>query len=88
MVRRTNTLSTSTRRTMSYSAMAELLCHGSTHAFDEALPLFVLHRSQAQRLGRAQRIRGGLGVSPDYGNPTRMHAEESQAERSGQAERG
>ena len=34
--------------------------------------------------------KGGSGVSPDYGNfdsnPTRTHAEEGQAERSGQAE--
>jgi hypothetical protein len=28
----------------------------------------------------------GPGVSPDYGNPTRTHTEEDQAERSGQAE--
>jgi hypothetical protein len=31
--------------------------------------------------------KGDSGVSPDYGNPTRTHAEEVQAERSGQAER-
>jgi hypothetical protein len=31
--------------------------------------------------------KGGSGVSPNYGNPTRTHAEEGQAERSGQAKR-
>jgi hypothetical protein len=30
---------------------------------------------------------GDSGASPDYGNPSRTHAEEDQAERSGQAER-
>jgi len=30
--------------------------------------------------------KGGSGVFPDYGNPTRTHAEEGPAERSGQAE--
>jgi hypothetical protein len=29
----------------------------------------------------------GSGVFPDYGNPTRSHAEEGETERSGQAER-
>jgi hypothetical protein len=40
--------------------------------------------------GRAlsQRKRGGLGISPDYGNPTPTRAEEGKAERSGQAKRG
>jgi hypothetical protein len=31
--------------------------------------------------------KGGSGVSPDYGNPTRTHAEEGQVKRSGKAER-
>jgi hypothetical protein len=31
--------------------------------------------------------KGLRGVSPDYDNPTRTHAEEGQAERGGQAER-
>jgi hypothetical protein len=31
--------------------------------------------SQAQRPGRAQRQRRGSEVPPDYGNPTRAHAE-------------
>jgi hypothetical protein len=63
------------------------------------LPLFVPHRNQAQRTGQAQRIGGfgsppttaiqlvGSGVSPGNDNPTRTHAKESQAGRSGQAKR-
>ena len=43
--------------------------------------------SQVQRPGRAQGRRGVRGVSPDYGNLTRTHAEEGQAEHSGQAGR-
>jgi len=37
--------------------------------------------SDAAWLSEAEK--GGSGVSPDYGNPTRAHAEEGQAERSG-----
>ena len=40
--------------------------------------------SRAQRPGRAQRRRGDLGASPDYGNPTSTHAEEGK--RSGEGE--
>ena len=48
--------------------------------------------SQAQkktkRSGQAERSgEWRFGDSPDYGNPTRTHAEEGQAKRSGQAER-
>ena len=43
--------------------------------------------SPAQRPGRAKRIRGVRGSPPDYSNPTRTHAEEGQAERSGQVKR-
>jgi hypothetical protein len=40
--------------------------------------------SRAQRPGRAQRRRGDLGASPDYGNPTSTHAEKGK--RSGEGE--
>jgi hypothetical protein len=42
----------------------------------------------AKRSGQAERSgEGGFGVSPDYGNPTRTHAEEGQAAGTSQAQR-
>jgi hypothetical protein len=43
---------------------------------------------KAKRSGQAERSgKGGAGVSPDYGDPTRTFDEEGKAERSCQAER-
>jgi hypothetical protein len=40
-------------------------------------------QKKAKRSGQAERSgEGGLGASHDYGNPTSMHTEEGQAERS------
>jgi hypothetical protein len=44
--------------------------------FGGSPPTTTQHRSQRRR---------GRGVSPDYGNPARTHAEQSKAKRSGQA---
>jgi hypothetical protein len=46
----------------------------------------VRNKSQAQWAGRAQ-WGSGFGAFPGYDNPTRTHAAEGQAERSGQAKR-
>jgi hypothetical protein len=42
--------------------------------------------TEAKRSGQADRS-GKSGISPDYDNPARTHAEESQAECNGQAKR-
>jgi hypothetical protein len=76
--------------------MAKLSSHCSTHAFNwpsrkiaarEAHPALVCPPQKPSAAARPSASdKGGSGVSPDYDNPARTHAEEDQAERSGESE--
>jgi hypothetical protein len=56
--------------------------------YDTTLHARALKKAKPSAAARpSAAVKWGSGVSPDYGNPTRTHAEESQAERSSQAER-
>jgi hypothetical protein len=69
-----------------YFAQAGDVQQGAGHLGKTSL-LTTTHSTPKNRRKPSASEKGGSGVFSDYGNPTRAHAEEGQAERSGQAAR-